>query len=736
MMKRIGLLFSLSGTISVVGEGQLQAALLAIEEINSSSPLTFDPLVEDDRSDPREAAKQAYSLFTEGKVDVLVGCYMSSVRNSVISALDETGGLLLYPTLYEGEQVHPNIFYLGAVPNQQVEPLLCWTFHNISSNFVLVGSDYVYPRSTNRQVRRWVENGGGKVLLESYFPLGCTDFHKFFGNLRRLTKPHPSAVIFSTLVGTSVPTFYTEVRRNKFSLPIISPLTSERELKLMDKEASGGHICASPYFQTLDTEVNKKFVRAFSRKFGNQPINREMMTTYGAMHLLAAAYQRTGSVPYGSNEAAKVRTVLKDLYFHGPQGKVIMDPATQHLWQWCHIGRINQDGAVEVIWSSPGPIPPKHDNISPNVIRSGEGGKSDQDESIAPVGDNPLFLECVRVAGIAAKTSASVLVTGETGTGKEMLARYIHLSSARRRKPFVAINCASIPRDLLEAELFGYDEGAFTGAKKSGKPGKFELGNGGTVFLDEIAEMPRDLQPHLLRVLENKRIVRVGGTLDICLDIRFIAAGNRDLSKEIIDGDSFRRDLFYRLSVFHIHLPRLCERSEDIAVLADHFLRSCSNRTGMRKTFAPETLTLLEQYNWPGNVRELANVVERSFHLSQDSSRIRPDHLPERISLHNTDGDVGAREPVGRQEGGQDIGIKAHDRVRRANGLDGRPPGPLDFSGVRLPKLEEVEEEIIRQALEKSWFNLSKAARLLGIGRSTLYRKLKKYSAERRPLPE
>ncbi|MDQ7781798.1 MAG: transporter substrate-binding protein [Desulfomonilaceae bacterium] len=737
MMKRIGLLFSLSGTISIVGEGQLQAALLAIEEINRSSPLTFDPLVGDDRSDPREAAKQAYSLFTEGKVDVLVGCYMSSVRNSVISALDETGGLLLYPTLYEGEQVHPNVFYLGAVPNQQVEPLLCWTFHNMSSNFVLVGSDYVYPRSSNRQVRRWVENGGGKVLLESYFPLGCTDFDKFFGDLRKLTKPHASAVIFSTLVGTSVPAFYTEVRRNGFSLPVVSPLTSEREMSLIGSEASSGHIVASPYFQTLDTVANRKFVEAFRLRFGNQPINREMMTTYGAMHLLAAAYERASAVPYGSTEAIKMRTVLKDLCFHGPQGKVIMDPATQHLWQWCHIGRINQEGLVDIVWSSPGPIPPRHDDPHPGITVLREDKESGWHKPSAPIGVNPRFLECVRMAQIAGKTSCNVLITGETGTGKGLLARYIHLISTRAVKPFEEISCPSIPRDLMESELHGYEGGAFTGARKTGKPGKFELGNGGTVFLDEIGEMPPDLQAHLLRVIEDKQIYRIGGTKAASVDIRFIAATNRNLSREMGKGGSFRRDLFYRLSVFHIHLPRLCERIEDIAALADHFLRICNSRAGMRKSFAPETLKLLEEYDWPGNVRELANVVERSFHLSLDSSRIRPDHLPEQICLHNTDGGVGARESASRRGERQDIAGKPPDGVERPNEIDRRrPPGPLDFSEGRLPKLEEVEEEIIRQALEKSWFNLSEAARLLGIGRSTLYRKLKRYSAERRPWPE
>jgi DNA-binding NtrC family response regulator/ABC-type branched-subunit amino acid transport system substrate-binding protein len=709
MVKRIGLLFSLTGTISVVGEGQLQAALLAIEEINQSTALTLEPLIRDNRSNPQEAAKQAYSLFTEGKIDVLVGCYMSSVRNSVISALNETGGLLLYPTLYEGEQVHPNIFYLGPVPNQQVEPLLCWAFHNLSSNFVLVGSDYVYPRSTNRQVRGWVENGGGKVLLDSYFPLGCTSFDKFFRVLKKLTKPDLSVVVFSTLVGTSVMAFYTEFRRNKFSFPIISPLTSEREIRSMAKEASVGHICSSPYFQTLDSEVNKKFVRAFRQKFGDQPISREMMTTYGAIRLLSGAYERSGALPYGSSETEKVSAVLKDVSFQGPQGKMIMDPVTQHLWQWCHIGRINREGDVDIIWSSPGPIPPRHDNPHLEITLRAEEKVSGECASFSPIGVSPSFLERVTMGKVAAKTTCSVLITGETGTGKEMLARYIHCLSTRGCKPFVAINCAGIPHDLMDSELFGYDEGAFTGARKTGKPGKFELANGGTLFLDEIGEMPLDLQAHLLRVTETKTVYRVGGTKPICLDIRFISASNKNLSREIIEGGSFRRDLFYRLSVFHIHLPRLCERPEDIAMLADHFLQHCNYSSGVKKFFTPSALKLLEKYEWPGNVRELANVVERAFYLSQDSKQINPKHLPEHVYSRSTAG-----RAVDRDKG---------DRAEPAR----RRPDSSSLSSSRGSKLEEVEEEIIRQALNTNCFNLSQAARLLGIGRSTLYRKLKKY---------
>jgi DNA-binding NtrC family response regulator/ABC-type branched-subunit amino acid transport system substrate-binding protein len=730
MIKKIGLLFSLSGTVSVVGEGQLHAALLAIDEINRSSALTFEPLIRDDRSDPREGARQAYSLFTEGKVDVLVGCYMSSVRNSVISALNETGGLLIYPTLYEGEQVHPNVFYLGAVPNQQVEPLLWWTFQNVSGNFVLVGSDYVYPRSTNRQVKRWVENGGGKVLLESYFALGCTSFTKFFRTLKRLIKPYSSAVVFSTLVGSSVPAFYREFRQNKFSFPIVSPLTSERELSMMDTEVSRGHVCASPYFQSLETQSNKRFVDSFRHRFGEQPINREMMTTYGAIRLLSTAYEPAGALPYGRTEAEKVRTVLKDLRFQGPQGRVIIDPSTQHLWQWSHIGRVNSKGIIDVIWSSPGPIPPRHENPGHGTTRRTMDDELIEDGADSLVGTDRKFVQCVETAKIAGQTDSTVLITGETGTGKDLLASYIHRISARKDKPFVAINCASIPRELVESELFGYVDGAFTGARKNGNPGKFELGNGGTVFLDEIGEMPKDLQAHLLRVIEDKQIYRIGGTKAIRLDLRFIAATNMDLARETTDGGSFRRDLFYRLSVFHIHLPPLCERTEDIAALADHFLQICNNLGAIKKVFSPGALKQLDEYEWPGNVRELANVVERSFHLSRDSNQIDRHHVSEQVGFLAPAAATVDRNPKTSAKSQRNAGQGMLDDSRYTNGSVLMPRTDLlRLTHNQVPKLKEVEEELIRHALSSNWFNLSKTARALGIGRSTLYRKLKKFGA-------
>jgi ABC-type branched-subunit amino acid transport system substrate-binding protein len=443
MKKKIGLLFSLSGTISIVGEGQLQAALLAIQEINKKTGLKFESVIRDAKSDPHVAAREAYSLFKDSTIDALIGCYMSSVRNKIIPVLNETGGLLLYPTVYEGEQVHPSIFYLGAIPNQQVEPLLSWAINNSSSNFVLVGSDYVYPHATNRQVRQWVENAGGSVCLETYFPLGCSKFGDFFQKIENLSKVCSTFVVFSTIVGTSIVSFYKEYKRQKIPFSIISPITSEREIQNIGKEASRGHICSSAYFQTLDNEVNKRFVNAFKEHFGKLPINREMAASYDAVHMLASAFSRASSVPWGQNKTEKVRMALKDLSFQGIQGKVRMDPNTQHLWQWSRIGRVNSEGKIKSFWESPGPVPPKIvDRRVGLTIPNNSDLKSDCDFR-SLVGANKKLLECIHLAKIAARTPSNVLITGETGTGKELIARAIHAASPRKNHPFVPVNCAT-----------------------------------------------------------------------------------------------------------------------------------------------------------------------------------------------------------------------------------------------------------------------------------------------------
>lgn len=235
------------------------------------------------------------------------------------------------------------------------------------------------------------------------------------------------------------------------------------------------------------------------------------------------------------------------------------------------------------------------------------------------VGRSENFIRVKKLAGIVARGDATVLICGESGTGKELFARAIHMASPRRDKRFVPINCASLPDALLESELFGYEAGSFTGAKKSGKQGLFKYADQGTIFLDEIGELSLHLQVKLLRVLQEGKIRRVGAEEEVAVDVRVIAATNRNL-EEMIRKGQFREDLYYRLAVFPLSLPPLRERKEDIAILADNFIEKLSKK--MKKSSKGITLRALEkltQYNWPGNVRELANVIERALYLCSDT---------------------------------------------------------------------------------------------------------------------
>lgn len=304
------------------------------------------------------------------------------------------------------------------------------------------------------------------------------------------------------------------------------------------------------------------------------------------------------------------------------------------------------------------------------------------------LGTSPGFQEARNQAMLAAAGISNVLLLGDTGTGKELFAQSIHNQSQRKNHPFVAINCGAIPRELLESELFGYLEGAFTGAKKGGRPGKLELASGGTVFLDEIGDMPLDMQVKLLRVLQTGEVYRIGQHKPISVDLRIIAATHFDLKQEV-DRGNFREDLFYRLNVLPIQIPTLRQRPEDIVPLARHFLTRCKRifqKPNIRFSFDAEQ-TLLE-HHWPGNVRELENVVERAVNLV-DGERI----VPEFFGISTAPAD----SPTGKPS-----------------------PGP------RL-RLKEVERQTIASMLEEMGFNLSRSARELGISRATLYNKIKKY---------
>lgn len=303
------------------------------------------------------------------------------------------------------------------------------------------------------------------------------------------------------------------------------------------------------------------------------------------------------------------------------------------------------------------------------------------------LGVSPRIHEAKKQAILAAAGVSNVLLLGETGTGKELFAQAIHNQSDRRNHPFVALNCGAIPRELLESELFGYIEGAFTGAKRGGRPGKLELASGGTVFLDEIGDMPLDMQVKLLRLLQTGEVFRIGQHKPISVDLRIIAATHFDLKQEVEKGN-FREDLFYRLNVLPISIPPLRERPEDIILLARHILSRCCqqlNKPGIK--LSADSEQMLFRYRWPGNVRELENLVERAVNLV-DQDRIEP----ELFGLPLT-----KRKIVSVTEKG----------------------GAL---------LEEAEKQTIIEVIESMECNISKASKLLGISRATLYNKFKKYN--------
>ena len=294
---------------------------------------------------------------------------------------------------------------------------------------------------------------------------------------------------------------------------------------------------------------------------------------------------------------------------------------------------------------------------------------------------------------VAASEASAILLEGESGTGKDVLAKFIHFHSRRQPELFLAINCAAIPETLLESELFGYEKGAFTDAK-SQKKGILELAHGGTVFLDEIGEMPPGLQSKLLRVLEEQCFRRLGGTRDIQVDLRIITATNRDLRKAILQG-RFRLDLYYRLNVIQIVVPPLRDRKEDLSPLANHFLRICNKRYRRNLLgFSPEAIQALMAHNWPGNVRELRNTVERAMVL-EDSDLVQHASLG---GLH----DEFSAGPVAE--------------------ASRTPPAIAGMS------LEEAERTMLIGALEKTGWNQTRAARLLSITRDTLRYKIKKFN--------
>lgn len=356
---RVGLLFSSSGATSIPEAGLLEASLLAVERSNADLGTSLEALVADICSDPATAARAAHDLLISGKAQVLIGCYTSACRKAVIPVLEETGGSLVYPTIYEGEEVHPRIFYFGAVPNQQVDPLLSWTISHLSADFVVVGSDYIYPRSVNRQARSFIEASGGRILREVYFPLGCEDFAAFFQSLRAL-RSRPPPVVFSTLVGTSIPAFYRQLRDAGLRNTIVSPITSEVELSSMGADAAAGHYFADGHLERPHPSPRDGFAAEYRRRFGDKPINGMMASVYEAILLLGRYFLRAGATgAIGAEAQGKVFAHLRAPLHETRRGRVVIDPRTQHAWMWTRVSRVDRAGDVETLWTSPGPMPPR-----------------------------------------------------------------------------------------------------------------------------------------------------------------------------------------------------------------------------------------------------------------------------------------------------------------------------------------------------------------------------------------
>ncbi len=315
------------------------------------------------------------------------------------------------------------------------------------------------------------------------------------------------------------------------------------------------------------------------------------------------------------------------------------------------------------------------------------------------IGQSAPMREVYDVIEKVADTPSTVLITGESGTGKELIARALHEHSARRDKSFVSVNCAAIPPDLLESELFGYEKGAFTGAVTS-KPGRFELANDGTLFLDEIAEIPVSMQVKLLRSIQEQQFERVGGIKTITIDSRLIAATNRDLKERIASGE-FREDLYYRLNVVHVELPPLRERPSDIPLLVEHFMKQFNEKLGRSITgFDEEALDKLLRHDWPGNIRELENVIERCMIFAEDGT-VGAQSLPPDMRTAGTGTTVPWTASLASKPG--ETGLK--EAVREAT--------------------SKVEREFIARALERTGGNVTHTARLLKISRKSLQNKMK-----------
>lgn len=355
---KVGVLFSLSGSLAVTEKGMANAALLAIEEINKNGGVngkTIAPVQEDYASEPSGAATKAKKLLQQDKVTAIVGGYSSASRQAMLPIVEQYKGVLVYPTYYEGEEYSKNIIYTGTTPNQQLQDFVPWLTKNVGKKVYFIGSDYVYPVETNKQVKELLKQNGGEVVGEQYVPLGQSEFASVINKIKE-AKPD---VIFSDLVGDSVAAFYKQYKSYGLDpavMPIASPVTAESEIVSMGADVAKGHISSAAYFQTVDTPENKKFVDAYQAKYGKtEPITQVMEASYFSTLLLAEALKKATDL----TNSETIISAFAGLEIKAPQGTVKIDAENNHAWLNSRIGKINASGQFEIVQSTTEPIYPE-----------------------------------------------------------------------------------------------------------------------------------------------------------------------------------------------------------------------------------------------------------------------------------------------------------------------------------------------------------------------------------------
>lgn len=354
----VGILFSLSGATAITEVGQHNAALLAIEEINEQGGVLgkqLVPVVEDTESSPSVSTEKIKKAILQDNVVASIGGYTSASRQAMLPIAEQNNNLLIYPTLYEGEEYSRNVIYVGATPNQQLQDFIPWLVENVGSSFYFIGNDYIYPVQTNNQVKELLELQGGETLGEEYVPLGHSEFSSVISNIR---SANPD-VVFSTLVGDSVAAFYSQFNSSGFSsdqLPIASPIMAETDIQAMGNENARGHITSFNYFQTVDTLENERFVSAYQKKFGeNEPVTSVMQQAYVSVYFLKEALEKAGEV----GDTDKLISSFAGIEFQAPEGLVKVDEKNNHTWLHSRIGRVNNEGQFDIVWESEGTIYPE-----------------------------------------------------------------------------------------------------------------------------------------------------------------------------------------------------------------------------------------------------------------------------------------------------------------------------------------------------------------------------------------